>query len=214
MDFIFPLLVIFGIVAVGGYGFYKHALKHTDGTDDIQTADSGQKGLMSSAHADKVAEIDEIKTDLDVAEAEIIAARGSKASVDARLDIEHNEDGSHKAADHYVDRGDPAAYDFAVGDFTTDGTWNDLDLSGIVPAGAKAVHLFMVLVDDAAGSLLLFRKKGNTSIFNVAGGSTQVVGVDFDCDIIVSCDANRVIGYYGSNLAFTTINLVVKGWWI
>lgn len=50
MDFIFPLLIVFGIVAVGGYGFYKHAVKHTDGTDDIRTADSGQKGLMSSAH--------------------------------------------------------------------------------------------------------------------------------------------------------------------
>lgn len=71
MDFILPLLVFFGIIAVGGYGFYKHAVKHTDGTDDIQTADTEQKGLMSSVQAGKVGEIDGIKTDLDVAEAKL-----------------------------------------------------------------------------------------------------------------------------------------------
>lgn len=46
--------IIFGIIGVGSYGFYKHAVKHTDGTDDIQTADSGQKGLMSSVYATKL----------------------------------------------------------------------------------------------------------------------------------------------------------------
>ncbi|GAH76483.1 unnamed protein product, partial [marine sediment metagenome] len=57
MDFIIPL-IIFGIIGVGSYGFYKHAVKHTDGTDDIQTADSEQKGLMSSTHATKLATIE------------------------------------------------------------------------------------------------------------------------------------------------------------
>lgn len=47
--------IIFTIIGVGSYGFYKHAVKHTDGTDDIQTADEAQKGLMSSAHATNLA---------------------------------------------------------------------------------------------------------------------------------------------------------------
>lgn len=46
-----PFLVLIpAIVGVGSYGFYKHAIKHTDGSDDIQTADETQKGLMSSTH--------------------------------------------------------------------------------------------------------------------------------------------------------------------
>lgn len=83
-----PLVVLLP-VAVGSYGFYKHAIKHTDGSDDIQTADAAQKGLMSSAHVSKVSEIDGIKT-------EVTNARGSKASVDARLDVILNEDGTPK----------------------------------------------------------------------------------------------------------------------
>jgi len=72
LDF-WPILIIFpAIVAVGSYGFYKHAIKHTDGSDDIQTADEAQKGLMSIAQATKINEIDGIKTDLDAAEADIV----------------------------------------------------------------------------------------------------------------------------------------------
>ena len=33
----------------------------------------------------------------------------------------------------YVKRDDPVNADFAMGDFTKDGTWHDLDLSSIVP---------------------------------------------------------------------------------
>ncbi|MBA7607385.1 hypothetical protein ES703_14544 [subsurface metagenome] len=51
-----PLFVLLP-TAIGSYGFYKHAVKHTDGTDDIQTADTEQKGLMSSAHATKLASV-------------------------------------------------------------------------------------------------------------------------------------------------------------
>jgi len=56
MNFILPLFIFLpAIIAVGSYGFYKHATKHTDGSDDIQTADTEQKGLMSSVHANRVA---------------------------------------------------------------------------------------------------------------------------------------------------------------
>ena len=82
-----PLLVIFfGIIPVGSYGFYKHAIKHTDGSDDIQTADAAQKGLMSASHV----------TNLTNVKNEVETARGSKASLDGRLEVEHNEDGTHK----------------------------------------------------------------------------------------------------------------------
>ncbi|GAH71411.1 unnamed protein product, partial [marine sediment metagenome] len=41
----------------------------------------------------------------------------------------------------FVDRGDPAAYDYAKEDLTIDGAWHDMDLSGIVSEFAKAVFI-------------------------------------------------------------------------
>lgn len=114
----------------------------------------------------------------------------------------------------YIDRGDPASVDKAVGDFTTDETWNDLDLSAIVPAGAIAILFNIQVKDDAADSSMLFRENGNSNAYNVASVRTQVANVISDADLIVSCDAGRVIEYYGSNLAFVSIDLTVRGWFI
>lgn len=122
--------------------------------------------------------------------------------------------GGSSGIDHYVDRGDPATYDFTEATLTTDGTWNDLNLSAIVPAGAVAVHFYLQIKDDAVSSYLLFRKNGNAEDVNIAGFRTQVADVWFEGNFVVACDSNRVIEHKGANLAFTNINLAVKGWWI
>jgi len=63
MDFLEALLIWLAscfpffiplIVPVGSYGFYKHAARHTDGTDDIQNATDAQKGLMTAAYGSKL----------------------------------------------------------------------------------------------------------------------------------------------------------------
>jgi hypothetical protein len=114
----------------------------------------------------------------------------------------------------YVDRGDPGSYDWDEGDLTTDDTWNDLDLSSIVPENAILVALSGNLADDAVNSYLQFRKNGNTNTVVKASQRTQVANVVIDFDLIVACDSDRVIEYLGANLTFSSINLVVKGWWI
>ena len=114
----------------------------------------------------------------------------------------------------YVDRGDPAAYDVAVGALTTDGTYRDLDLSAIVPAGAVAIHLCGNIQDDTAGSNVAFRENGNSNAFNILAQATQVVNVTVYFDGIVKCDANRVIEYLATNTAWTAINITVRGWFI
>ena len=38
-----------------------------------------------------------------------------------------------------VNRGDPDAYDFTLGDFIRDSAWHDLDLSAIIPVGTRAI---------------------------------------------------------------------------
>jgi hypothetical protein len=116
------------------------------------------------------------------------------------------------ALNSYVDRGDPAGYDKVVGDLTTDGTWRDLDLSAVVPSGAVAVHICCNIIDDAAGSVFLIRKNGNTNSYNTLSQATQAANVTVYFDGIVKCDANRVVEYVASNTAWTGINITIRGW--
>lgn len=113
----------------------------------------------------------------------------------------------------FTDRGDASSVDFAVGDLTTDGNWNDLDISSIIPNEAKAVLLSLKVQDNAAGSQVLFRVKGNSNAYNISGIITQVSGVDIIQDLICPCDTDRTLQYKASNLTFDTIDITVKGWW-
>ena len=113
----------------------------------------------------------------------------------------------------YVDRGDPASNDFEKEDLTTDGTWNDLDLSSIVPANAEAVLLYVAIDDDAVSSQIAFRKNGNTNEQALGRVRVQVANVYVDADMVISLDSNRVIEYKATNTTFTGISICVKGWW-
>lgn len=110
----------------------------------------------------------------------------------------------------YVDRGDPAGVDKIVGDFTLDGNWHDLDLSGIVPAGTKAVYLTVTLA-AVAGNYIYFRKNGNVNTANVLGISSVVLAATMG-SFVVPCDSSRVIEYAGAAAALC--NLVVSGYFI
>lgn len=114
----------------------------------------------------------------------------------------------------YVQRGDPANLDKSTGNFTTDGNWNDLDLSAIVPAGATQIHLNVFIEDENVNSYLRFREKGNSNARNVLETRTIVADLRHHLDGLVSCDANRVIQYQATNTTFTNIGLVVRGWLI
>ena len=113
----------------------------------------------------------------------------------------------------FYDRGDPSSIDFTLSDFTTDEAWHDLDLSNIVPSGAKAVLLSLLIQDDKTLSWVMFRKNGNINEYNVSTRRTQIIDVFVDADIIVSCDVNRVIEYKTENTTFTRLELKVRGWW-
>ena len=63
MDFFESLLIWFAscspfliplVIPIGSYGFYKHAARHTDGTDDIRNATTDQKGLATAAQIAKL----------------------------------------------------------------------------------------------------------------------------------------------------------------
>jgi hypothetical protein len=115
----------------------------------------------------------------------------------------------------FHDRGDPSAFDFTEAGAPLSGNmdagWHDMDLSAIVPDGAKAVVLRVDLNDDGAASSLRFRKNGNSNNPNQGRMTTSVTGVPITADIIVACDSDRVIEFYASE-PLVSVDIVVKGW--
>jgi hypothetical protein len=112
----------------------------------------------------------------------------------------------------FVDRGDASAFDFTVSDFTTDGNWHDLDFSSIVPAEAKAVKLKLDVVDNLPQQYIIFRKDGNTNIFNVQTAVTQVANVFNSFDLIIALPPSRIVEYLATATTWSGINALVTGW--
>lgn len=115
---------------------------------------------------------------------------------------------------YFVDRGDPTAnYDFIETDLTIDSAWHDMNLSSIVPSGAKAVCLMVRMVDNLPEKAILLRKNGSAGVINYSILFTQVANISVAQDMIVPCDSNRFIEYY-VDTGVNTIFIAVKGWWL
>lgn len=113
----------------------------------------------------------------------------------------------------FIDRGDPVIWDYGTGDFTPDDAWHELDLSSLVPEGAKEVSLRVVIEHSAVDKVLYFRKHGNVASNNIGGARTQVSMVIFEADTNVALDENRKIDYHLNSPAWIIVHLTVKGWW-
>ncbi len=114
--------------------------------------------------------------------------------------------------DMFVDRGDPAAYDFRETDLTMNNTWQILNLSSIVPAGAKAVFFKNSYTDSSVGAAVTFRKYGNSNDINAQIARTVVLNQFHDLGMIVACDSNRRIEYKFSQV-FSSVYISIAGWW-
>jgi len=113
----------------------------------------------------------------------------------------------------FVDRGDPAVYDYDKEDLTIDGAWHDMNLSTIVPEKAKAVFLVAHLMGNDIDWAIMFRKKGNVNEVVHGGMETIRANVERHRSSIVALDNNRVIQYKADNEPWATLSLAVKGWW-
>ncbi len=113
----------------------------------------------------------------------------------------------------FHDRGDPAAVDWNLGDLTEDGAFHTLDMSGVVPAGAKAVCLAVDYTGSAVGARIRIKKEGQANAYNIAKVQTQVANVPFWADLIVICDADRKVEYEITSPQTTAVGITVKGWW-
>ncbi|MCK5616901.1 hypothetical protein KAR91_84345 [Candidatus Pacearchaeota archaeon] len=113
----------------------------------------------------------------------------------------------------FVDRGDPAAADFAIGDLTKDGAYHDLDLSGIVPAGAKSVSLSVIGVNAFVNKFASFRTDGNANEFNISLLAVTVALVLNAGDIVVPVTGTHIIEYNLTAGGWVFFAITVKGWW-
>lgn len=113
----------------------------------------------------------------------------------------------------YVKRDDPAAPDFAIGDFIKDFAWHDLDLSSIVPEHAKKVQMELQVINTFIMKTVHFRPNGNTNTWVSSGVYTLVANNTHEVPIDVGLDEAQIIEYRCSALGWMAINLTVKGWW-
>jgi len=112
----------------------------------------------------------------------------------------------------YVSRGDPAAFDFAKPDLTLDDALHTLDLSGIIPANAKAVHIFMYIVCPGVGTCFWLYATPAVNYLNSLGVTAQIAGIEIDVDGLLAVTEAGLVEYSGVAVAYTTIQILVKGW--
>jgi len=116
------------------------------------------------------------------------------------------------AGDRWYDRGDIVAIDYAKESLTVDGEWHDLDISGVVGVGKRFVLLQGYLNENAGGNGMRMRTKGNTNEFNVAECMTQIADKTCDYNYWIHTNSGGIIQYNIDVATWTTINLVIRGW--
>ena len=121
---------------------------------------------------------------------------------------------SGKKGDRFVFRGELAEADFTTEDFTTDGVWHDLDLSGIVPKNATLVLLGVEMKLDTTGKNFGVIKKGIVNDIAKDWLTSQAANVFIRDTLTASIDKNGFIKYYGSNYTFTSLYMSVRGWFV
>jgi hypothetical protein len=110
-------------------------------------------------------------------------------------------------------RANPAAADFATKTHMAD--YVDLDLSAIVPSGAKVVLLRVKIKDDTAGSSYAVRRKGDTKdtmtlwaqVANVWNGGFMIC--ELDSSRVMQ---HKVVDAAGSPTAVTALSVGVVAW--
>lgn len=166
-----------------------------------------------------------LPTDITLAAGDALYFDGVKIETAASTGTLHASDHEDGGADeidttglvgkvNYVDRGDTGSYDFEIGDLTMDGTYRDLDISGIIPAGTVAVELAVGVTPTTLPAQLLIRQKGYTGNRNFWIVKCLVATLTHENRFFVTPNSNRLLEYHGTSLGggWTNVNIVVCGW--
>jgi len=110
-----------------------------------------------------------------------------------------------------------AAPDKTLGDFIIDGGWHTdaLDLSSIIPVGAKAVVIDLTIMTyPNVGAALLVATDINVYPDNRAQIMSVFSGKRTEGHFILPCEPDRLFDYAGTPVIDQTLNLTVIGWFI
>ena len=114
----------------------------------------------------------------------------------------------------YIPRTDWLGSDFTAANVTTDGARHTLDLSAIVPEGATAVNLTVIVLTANVNAVVRFLHPDSTSHLARCIMRTQVANINMRGIVAVGLDANRHVDYTFSNIVWTDIGIAVRGWWL
>jgi len=103
------------------------------------------------------------------------------------------------------------AYTTGVG-INADASYHELDLSAIVPEGTTFALLRCNAQCQVIDAVILFRKNGNTNEINAFRLDIHVPDSPYDLNFLVPLDANRKCEYKADYVAWTSINVVVLGY--
>lgn len=114
----------------------------------------------------------------------------------------------------YIDRGTFLPNDFTQADLIQDGTWRELDFSGIVPAGATCMNLHFSALDAAVGRILYTRPAGDTTSIGTCTFRNQVANVAVGGFIPMGISTDRKIEYKCIAPGYAIITIKIRGWWL
>lgn len=114
----------------------------------------------------------------------------------------------------YVDRGEHSGHDWLLGDLTVDGSWHDIDMSLLVPAGAKGVNLHSVCVTSVITDIFYLKPKSHGTVFGSCTLRPQVINHSFCVRRAFAIDSDRVMEYRFIGSGFSLFQMSVKGWWL
>ena len=120
-----------------------------------------------------------------------------------------------KTAGHkWIDRGHLAAPDFELADFTRDGAWYELDLSGIIPKNAVAVDVRITCRETTADTQCLLSTDGAIGEYNTINAWTQST-TSYLCIMgLLTPTTDQKISYKFATGTWGFIECVIRGWWI
>ena len=116
----------------------------------------------------------------------------------------------------YVEITNTGPPQFTTSTLTKDGSWHDLDFTGFVPAGTKAVNLRYKALMAAIGadSRVRFRKYGSTSTQNNCLIRPQVNGRYITGLLILGLSTDLKIQYEISAETWDVLDLHIRGYFI
>ena len=113
----------------------------------------------------------------------------------------------------FVDRGDPATVDFGLGDFTADDTWHELDLSGIVDEGTKAIAFCITCRNTNPQRRAMFKKKGNVNVGSLSILYSQNANIYFGINCTCPLSTDGKIEYNLNAGGWNCFDFRTLGWW-